>query len=185
MSYYKMENKKGSVRMGMIFLIVFSFVAVILLGIFVYAFNTITISLLDKSVMVGAVNLTNATSDTLGQLNNGINNNANLIGAAFLFGMVIGLIAAAYFTRKQNPALFFAIDIILIIFFYILSTYIANAYETTLNVIPFASTFTDTLPLASGFLLNLPLITIITGAIVMLVSYAAIPQTQEEEVAGF
>jgi len=180
-----MENKKGSVRMGMILLIVASFIGVILLGIFVYAFNTITTGLLSQNVMVGAVNLTNATSDTLGQLNNAINNNANLIGAAFLFGMVIGLIAAAYLTRKRNPALFFAIDFILIIFFYILATYMANAYETTLAAMPFASTFTDTLPLASSFVLNLPLIVIITGALVMLVSYAAIPQTKEEEIAGF
>ncbi len=180
-----MENKKGSVRIAMILFIVMSFIGVILLGVFVFAFNTITISLLDQNVMVGAVNLSNATSDTLGQLNNGINNNANFIGAAFLFGMVIGLILAGYLTRKQNPAIFFVIDFVLIIFFYILATYMANAYETTLNAIPFASTFTETLPLASSFLLNLPLITIITGALVMLVSYAAIPGTKEEEVAGF
>lgn len=171
--------------LGLIFLIVAAFIGIILLGIYIYTFNTVTTSLLEQNVEVGAVNLSTATSNTLGQINNALINNGNIIGAAFLFGMVIGLIVAAYLTRKRNPAIFFVVDFILIVFFYIFSTYIANAYETTLAAIPFASTYTGIMPLASSFVLNLPLITVITGALVMLVSYAAIPSTKEEEVAGF
>lgn len=182
----KMENKRGNATFGMILLIVGSFVVLLVLGVYLFAFNTITSSLNSQDVSVGGdLNLSGVTGQTIGQINNSLILYGDYIAIAVLFGIVFGLILAAFLTRKKRMAIFFVVDFIIMIFFYILSTYISNAYETSLASITFSSTFTEILPIGSSFVLNLPLITTITGAIIMLISYAAIPRSKEEEIAGF
>lgn len=178
-------NKKGVVMFGMLILIVGSLIGIILLGLWIYTFDAITGGILEQNIMAGQVNLTNATQLTLGKLDNALLQNANLIGGAFLFGLILGLIIAAFLTRDKKPKVFWIVDFIILILFYIIAVYISNAYETILEAIPFATIFTVNMSLPSSFLLNLPLITAIVGGIVMLLSYAAIPRTQEEQVAGF
>jgi hypothetical protein len=166
-------------------MIIVAFVGLLLIGIYLYGFNAITTSLTSQNIMVGQSNLTNVTEATLGQINTALIDHGNLLASVFLFAMVIAIILAGFITRGRHPVVFFVIEFIILIFAYILAVYIANAYETTLSLLPFAATFTGTLPTASTFLLNLPLITVIAGALTLIVSYAAIPKTKEEQVAGF
>ena len=84
-----------------------------------------------------------------------------------------------------GEGIFFIFEILILIFVYILATYISNAYETTLSAIPFSSIYTTNLNYATTFILKLPLIVTITGVIMMIIGYAGIPKTREEEVAGF
>ena len=179
-------NKK-SIATGNLFLfIIVAFISVIILGCFLYAYNIVTFSLLESNVGgAGAVNLTDATEKTMGKINTAMLSHANLISIMFLFGMAFALIFAAYITRDRSPAIFLVVDILIILFAYILAVYISNAYETVLNSMPFKSIFITNLSLATSFLLNLPRITVIIGALIMIVSYAAIPKTKEEEVAGY
>lgn len=179
-------NKRGVATANLFLFIILAFVVVILLGTFLYIYNTITTSLTDPSIAsAGAVNLTAAAEDTIGQINTSMLNYANVIAIFFLFGMVIAMFLLAYVTRDSNPAIFFVIDILVIIFAYILAVYISNSYETVLASIPFNIFFTNNLNYATSFLLLLPRITAITGVITMIISYSAIPKTKEEEVAGF
>ncbi len=179
-------NKRGIATEHLFLFIVLAFAAILLIGSFLYSYNVLTNSLLDSSIsMVGSVNLTEATENTIGQINTGMLKHANIVAIFFLFGMVIAMFLLAYLTRDQNPAIFFVIDIIVIIFAYILAVYISNSYETVLTSIPFSSIFTTNLNLATTFLLLLPKITVITGVIVMIISYSAIPKSKEEEVGGY
>ncbi len=163
-----------------------SFVVVLVLGTFLYSYNAITTSFTTSGVTeVGQVNLTEATDNTIGRINTSMLNHANVIAIVFLFAMVIAMFLMAYITRDTNPAIFFAIDIFIIIFAYILAVYISNSYETVLGSIPFSSIFTTNLNYATSFLLALPKITVITGVITMIIAYSAIPKTKEEEVAGY
>ena len=181
-----MKNKRGTAVSNIFLFIIVAFIAIILIGTFLYTYNIITDSLLNSDVkMVGAVNLSNATASTMGQINTAMLSKANVVSIFFLFGMVFALIFVAYLTRDENPAIFFSIDILVIIFAYILAVYITNSYEIVLASLPFSSIFTTNLNYATSFLLQLPKITLIVGAIVMFISYAAIPKTKEEEVAGY
>ena len=178
--------KKGQATANLFLFIILAFAVILLLGTFLYCYNAITDSLLDSSVdMVGLVNLTESTEKTIGKINTGMLNNANIVAIFFLFAMVMAMFLIAYLTRDENPAIFFVIDIIVIIFAYVLAVYIANSYETVLGSLPFSSIFTTNLNYATQFLLLLPKITLIVGVITMIISYSAIPKTKEEEVAGY
>lgn len=182
----KKTDKKGIATANIFLFIILAFIAVIVLGIFLYTYNAITTSFSDSGVeMAGQVNLTNATQSTIGKINTAMLNQANVISIIFLFAMVFAMFIVAYLTRDKSPAIFFVLDILIIIFAYILAVYISNAYETVLNSLPFQSIFISNLNLASTFLFQLPKITLIVGVIVMIISYSAIPKTKEEEVAGY
>jgi len=179
-------DKKGIATANIFLFIIVAFIAIIVIGVFLYSYNAITSSLLDSGVeMVGQVNLTNATQNTMGKINTAMLNQANVISIIFLFAMVFAMFIVAYITRDKSPAIFFVMDILIIIFAYILAVYMSNAYEIVIESIPFQSIFTSNLNLASTFLLRLPEITIIVGVIIMIISYSAIPKTKEEEVAGY
>lgn len=182
-----MKNKRGAIPTEHLFLfIIISLLAIIILGTFLYVYNAITTSLLSPDIaMAGSVNFTNATQLTMGKINTAMLSHANLISIIFLFAMVIAIFFFAYITRDQSPAVFMVIDIIVVIFAYILAVYITNSYETVLSNIPFSSIFTTNLNLATTFLLRLPVITLVVGAISIIIAYSAIPKTKEEEVAGY
>ncbi len=174
-------NKKGVALRNIFVFLIMALLIVILLGTYLFAYNAITVSLLTSgATSVGAANLTEATEDTLGQINNAALTHTNVIAIMFLFAMAFSLIFAAYLTRDQVPAIFFVVDLLIIIFAYILAVYISNAYERVLESIPFPEIFITNLSMATSFLLRLPKITLIIGAIIMIVSYAAIPKSKEE-----
>lgn len=181
-----MINKRGMATANLFLFIIVAFIVVLVLGTFLYAYNTITSALLDSGVdAVGQVNLTDATEKTMGKINTAMLSNANIVAIFFLFAMVMAMFLVAYMTRDENPAIFFAIDILIIIFAYILAVYITNSYEMVLEALPFSSIFTTNLNYATSFLLLLPKIVLITGVITMIISYSAIPKTKEEEVGGY
>lgn len=181
-----MKNKRGIATENLFLFIIVAFIAIIVIGTFLYSYNAIVEGIVDSGVeMAGQVNLTNATMNTMGQINSAMLNYSNIIAIFLLFGMVFAMFIVAYITRDQNPAIFFVIDLLVVIFAYILAVYISNAYGTVLGSIPFLSIFTSNLNFASSFILLLPKITLIVGAIVMIISYSAIPKTKEEEVGGY
>lgn len=179
------KNKKGLANSWLFFFIIVSFLVVILLGIFLYTYDTITTSLIDQGGMVGQVNLTVATQSTMGKINSGMLNQANIFSILLLFGMAFGLIFGAYLTRHEHPLIFFVVDIIILIFAYIIATYISNSYETVITALPFSTIYTSNMNYASTFVLKLPLITTILGVVIMIVSYSGIGANKQEEVAGF
>ena len=86
----------------------------------------------------------------------------------------------------STPKLFFMIDFIIIFFSYILAVYISNSYEIVLALLPFQDLIVANINTSSRFVLFLPIITVVTGFITMIVTYAGIPRTKNEtEVAGF
>ena len=89
---------------------------------------------------------------------------------------------SAYIFRGEFPQLFIIIDVILIVFAYILAVYISNTYELLINATPSLDVFITFLSPPSKFILNLPKFVAIIGAIIMIVSYSVIPRNTEQEV---
>lgn len=174
-------DKKGIATEGLFDFIVTGFLMIIVMGILMYVFNIFTTNL-SIDIMIGSVNLSNATGQTLGQLNSAALSRLDTIGMFILMGMVLGMFINAYFTRHNYPKLFIIVDILLIWFAYILASYVSNSYETIIGLDPFSSTFTTVLSKASTFLLRLPIITTIVGVIIMIITYSGIPRSFKEEV---
>lgn len=179
-------DKRGVATFGLPEFIVVSFVVVVLFASMLYASSTLTNALLDSNIVeAGSVNFTAAVEDTVGRVNTGMQNGGGLVALFILFGMVIAMILNGYLTREQYPAVFMVVDILIVLFAYILAVYVANGFEVVLGQIPFLEVFTSNLNLATQFVLLLPKITVIVGALVIIFSYTAIPKSKEEEVAGF
>ena len=119
-----MKNKRGIATEHLFLFIILAVIAVIVIGTYLYSYNAIVDGILDSGVeMAGQVNLTNATMNTMGQINTAMLNYSNIIAIFLLFGMVFAMFIVAYITRDENPAIFLVIDIIVVIFAYILALY--------------------------------------------------------------
>lgn len=174
-------NKKGLATIGVFTFIFMVFIWILFLGILVFIFNQ-TATSLDIDVDLGQVNLGEIVQDTFGKLNEGLLSGADTIGLVIIFGMIITMFANAYIFRGEYPRLFLIIDIILLVFAYILSVYISNTYEILINASSTLNVFIDTLPKASTFILRLPTYVGVIGAIIMILSYSGFPRETEEEI---
>jgi hypothetical protein len=175
-----MKNKKGLATIYLIFLLVFAFIFIIGFGLLVFGMNSINNEISTGDVMAGQVNFTNASQLTFGKATTGLNNVANWLGVGILFAMFIGMMINAYMNRENNPKVFFIVDFIILFVAFILSLYISNLYAEIVGIDELSSTFSTYLPAAATFMLKLPLITIIAGILMMILSYSGIPITREE-----
>jgi len=179
-----MVNKRGTSLVNLPAFLAFALIFIIMLGSFVYVYGVVDTALTGGNIIAGAVNLSNSSGATIGKLNTAFLNSADLIGVMFLFGMILAMLFAGYLTRDEVPTVFFLVDFFLIVLSYILATYLSNTYDTILVSLPFANIFVNNLSKSSIFLTSLPLITVVVGVLVMIITYAGIPKTRQEEVAG-
>ncbi len=184
-----MENKKGvqgPVTIQMFLFVIVAFLAIIFLGIYVFAFDLIT-SNLAIDVDVGQVNLKNVTDSTLGQLNVALGLNADILGVVLLLGMAMMMIINGFFLGMNNSRLWIVGDIFILVFVFIFSVYIAQVYDTFINATSVLDVYINDLPKSSKFILNLPIYIASIGALIMVVSYSAINQMQrgQANVLGF
>lgn len=169
--------------MSIIEMIILGFVFILLIGVFAYAYNLFYTNLIEKEIIIGTFNFTNASMNTVGKINEASLNNLNLIGLMALFGMIIGLLINTYFNRERKPKLFIIFDIVIIIVAYVISVYVSNAYEMILLNTGVLGTFLQAnLEGASQFLLKLPLISLITGVLIMIITYSGIPRSSSDGV---
>lgn len=175
------KDKRAITVMG-IFIFMFTILMwIILLGIYVTILN-LTVINLDLDIDFGQVNLGETVQLTLGQLNTGFLNNADAIGYIVIFGLVLNMFVSAYLFRGKFPRLFMIIDIILLVFAYIVAVYVSNSYEILINATPDLSVYIDNLSKSSTFILKLPIFVSIIGVVIMILSYAGFPRDTEEEV---
>lgn len=175
-----MSNEDTSI----IEMVVIGFGIIILIGVLGYGFNLFYTSLVEDEIIFSntGFNFTDAAYDTVGQINQATLNNLNLIGIMILFGMIIGMLINAYFNRTKRPKFFIIADIVIIIVAYVISVYISNTYELILATDSIGSFITTYLEDASQFLLNLPIIVVVTGILTMILTYSGIPRSREEEI---
>lgn len=166
-----------------IFLFIFIvFFWIIFLGIQVLIFNLTTTNL-SRDIDIGGTNLQDVVDDTLGQINAGLLNSADFIGYTLIFGMVLTMFLGAYYFRGQFPKVMMVVDILILVFAYILAVYITNTYELLINSTTQLSVYIDTLPKSSGFILKLPTFVSIIGVVMIILSYSGFPKTNEGEAS--
>ncbi|GAG01605.1 unnamed protein product, partial [marine sediment metagenome] len=164
-----------------LFLFLFAaFLIIIFLGIYVFLFNTVSTNL-DIDEDFGQVNLKDVNALTFGRINQAFLDSADYIGFTVLFSLVLLMFLNAYFLRGEYPRLFIIIDIVLLVFAYILSVYISETYSLLINSTSLLSNiYVNIMPKSSAFILNLPMIIGIVGCVVMILSYSGMPRKKEE-----
>jgi hypothetical protein len=160
----------------LIFLIFFS---AILLGVFGLIFYYANVYL-SQDIMIGAVNLSEANADSFGQVADAYIGKMDLIGYFIIFSLILGMTINAYYSRGKYPLVMLIIDVVLLVFAYIISVYVSNTYETFINSASILSIYINDMPRTSAFILRLPLYVSIIGVIMMIVSYIPIPRSSNE-----
>jgi len=177
-----MLNKRGQATVILFALIFVAFFAVIL--IFVGGIVAVRIDqALDSNVSLGQVNLATINSQTFGVATTTYLDNADWWGMSIIFGMVLGLLLSAYFLRGRFPKWGIIIDIFIILTAFILSLYISSTYSLLLDALNAAgeSFMEDYTPKTAMFILNLPIFTVIIGALAMILFHSSIPRKKEEQ----
>lgn len=165
-------NKKGSTILPMFLFVLGIFFIIIGLGITVWVFQLINDNL-GVDVNVGQVNLKNVTDTTFGAISNALTSRADAIGIIILITMSLLMILNGVFFGNNNK-LWIPIDILILIFVFIVSIYVSQTYETFINSSPLISAvFIDELPKTSKFMLNMPTVIGTLGALIMVFTYIA------------
>lgn len=184
-----MKNKRGiqgPVTIQMFLFVIVAFLAIIFLGLYVFVFDLVTTNI-GIDVDVGQVNLQDVTNQTLGKLNIALGLNADILGVILLLMMAVMMILNGFFLGRENSRLWIIGDIFILVFVFILSVYIAQIYSTFINSTTLLDVYINDLPKSSKFILNLPIYIATIGALIMIVSYSAINETQrgQANVLGF
>lgn len=166
-----MVYKRGFITLMLVFFIFIAFFLVIILGVFFYGFELFNDAFGEINITLGDQNFSEEYNRTLGR---GFEASLNMIvtsSIALLFGMVIIMFLVSYKFRSNNYILI-PLDIFIITVSFIVAVYIQGSFDSFINVNEtFLDIYSIDLQLASRFLLNLPIIVTISGALIMLVNY--------------
>lgn len=181
------KNRRGLATLPM--MAVFFIMAFVVggLGLVVYSFSAVD-DALNQDVEVGQVNLAEVNDATFGKVSDGLKGNADTIGMAVLLMMCLGMILNGFIFGKKYPRFFLVVDILLLIFTFILAVYIAQAYELLIDGADIITSFKEDIPNSSSFILNLPTIVGTLGAAIIIFSYAGLrkgEEGQEVNVYGY
>lgn len=157
---------------------------VIFLGIAIYSFQLVSSSL-NQDVDIGQTNLADVNALTFGKMTNAFVSNADNIGLAIIIGMSLLMILNAFLLSLSYPKVFIILDILILVFAFILAVYISQAYSTYINgVSGTIDVYVDNLPKSSAFVLNLPSFVATLGAIIIIISYSGIGRENQETNVG-
>jgi len=169
-------NKKGSI-MDIIIWIIIAFILILLLGVWMYGHNLITITLMEAGIENDLINITSATEDTFGQVNDAMQV-FHFLAFGVIFAMAISIFISNYLI-KANPV-FFIIYLFIAVVAVIFSALISNAYEG-LMVDPTIGSTLSGFGGASFIMLNLPLWTAVIGIVGAIFLFIGVTRDREME----
>ena len=167
-----MKNKSGKLLAFMLFVMIFlGFMAIIIMGIFVYGANLVDQTMRSLDVQIGNVSFQEAYNDTLAIGINVILNSADDYGLGLLLGM-IALMAISAFMFKEKQKVWIVAEFVILIIAFILAVIIQRVYDTVINSsTALLDIYSIDLINSSKFILNLPIIIPIVWAFIVILSY--------------
>lgn len=174
-----MENKKGLTTFMMIVVIFLGFFLVIMLGVVVYALVQVgdLFTQLD-GLVIGNQSFEEVYDTTLGEGITAATNAFSILSILVVLGMLGVMIIVSVNTKISRY--WIVLDIMIIIFAFGFSTIIQSSYSTVINSSDaLLDIFSDELNLASRFILNLPFIISIIGAVIMIFTYLTLPNKED------
>ena len=166
------KGKAGKLSALMLIVLIFlGFIAVLIMGIFVYGANIVNQTFSSIDITIGDQNFTEVYDDTLGQGINAFLNSADNYGLGLLLGLVVLMAITSYAFSEKQKAWIVAEFVILIIAF-IISVMIQGAYDTIINS---STTLLDIYSVdlinSSKFILNLHIIVPVVWAFMIILTY--------------
>lgn len=163
-------RRKGMTTMQMFTFTFTVFFLLVFMGLALIVFTTIN-DILNMDVDIGQTNLQEINQDSFGKITTGLLNNADIICLAIIFGQMISMFMIGYLFGDDNK-LWIPTDLIILIFIMIFSIYLAQAYQLVINTpSSLFNVYSDNLTKSSLLLLNLPELTGIIGALLMIFTY--------------
>jgi len=166
------KGKAGKLSALMLIVLVFlGFIAVLIMGIFVYGANVIDQTFSSIDITIGDQNFTEAYDDTLGRGINAFLNSADNYGLGLLLGMIV-LMAITSFAFSEKQKAWIVAEFVILIIAFIFAVMIQGAYDTVINS---STTLLDIYSVdlvnSSTFILSLPVIVPIVWAFIVILSY--------------
>lgn len=175
-------NKKGKLSSLMMVLCIFlAFFGVVMIGIFFYGGTLIDQSFRSIDFEINGQNFTEVYDDTLGQGINAFLNSADNYGVMLLFGMVFLMVIASFMFKEKNKV-WIILEILILVVTFMIATVLQISYSNFINSdSTLLSIYSTDLIKSSKFILNLPVITTITWALMMLATYTRFKKQGEDQ----
>ena len=166
------KGKAGKLSALMLIVLVFlGFIAVLIMGIFVYGANVIDQTFSSIDITIGDQNFTEAYDDTLGRGINAFLNSADNYGLGLLLGMIV-LMAITSFAFSEKQKAWIVAEFVILIIAFIFAVMIQGAYDTVINS---STTLLDIYSVdlinSSKFILNLNIIIPVVWSFMILLTY--------------
>ena len=166
------KNKKGGVKTLMLFVLIFlGFIAIIMMGIFVYGANIIDQTFSSIDITIGNENFTEAYDETLGLGINAFLNSADNYGIGLLLGLVVLMVITSFIFQEKQKA-WIVLEFFILLVAFIVAIIIQGAYETVINS---STTLLDIYSIdlinSSRFILNLHIIIPIVWTFMIILTY--------------
>ncbi len=179
------RSKRGFTTLLLFFFIAISFIIVVIFGTFFYGLEVYDNVSRNITLELGDINFTSTYADTLGSGISATLNALTISAMAIIAGMIIVMLLIS-FRFKQNNTLLIVLDIFIIIVAFVAAIYISQSFDTFINS---SSEFLDIYSVdfdrPSRFILNLPTIVAILGALMMMINYIPIFKRGEPNVLQF
>ena len=166
------KGKGGKLLSFMLFVLIFlGFIAIVMMGIFIYGANLVDQTFTSIDVQIGNVSFQDAYNDTLGIGINVILDSADNYGLGLLLGM-IALMAISAFLFKEKQKVWIVAEFVILIIAFILAVTIQRTYNLVINSSAvLLDIYSVNLINSSKFILNLPIIIPIVWAFIVILSY--------------
>ena len=172
-------NKKGLGLFQIFSFLFLAFFVAIFLGIYLWVFTLMDESL-DLDIDVGNVNLQDINNQTFGKIVEEFKGAADNMGMALILGMALLMILNGYYFGPKSK-LWFSVDIVILVFAFILAVYLSSTYSTFINSSSLLEeVYITDLAKTSSFVLQLPIYVSTLGFLIMIVTYAGIRKRKEE-----
>lgn len=176
-----MESKRGMNTIMIIPAIFIVFFLIIIIGIGLYYVSIFDNSMSSINVKIGAVNFNDTYKMTIKPIVTNAYNTFDTWGISLELGLIIVMCILAFSFRKENR-LWIILDLFIIIIAEIIAILIQNSYNTFINSnADLFNIYSTNLTKSSIFLLRLPLIIPVTGALIMILTYATLNKKKKEE----
>ena len=176
-------RKAGKLKALMLLVLIFlGFMAIVIIGIFVYGANLIDQTFSSIDLTIGDQNFTETYDETLGKGINVFLNSADNYGLGLLLGMIL-LMAIVSYTFSERQKVWIVAEFVILIMAFIFAVSIQGAYNTVINS---STTLLDIYSIdlikSSKFILNLPIIIPVVWAFIVIITYGIF--RKERRVAG-
>jgi hypothetical protein len=180
------KNKKGFSTLMLFVFVIVGIVLLVLLGVVVYSFNLVDDSFSMINFTIGNSSFQDVYNQTLQIGVTSLNTTMPaLISTAVLLGMVLVMMLVGYNMAKISR-LWMLLDIALIIGAEILAVAISDSFTTFINSSPeMLAIFSTTLSPSARYIINLPIIVPVVGALIMLTTYLTTTKKEETPRSEF